>query len=317
MEEEARIVWKHCRFLGRIPLWSSRYSFEDFESVTMKMTTGHFLIICILVLLLSPRAYCQSGSGVNTAAVPAKVEGRLSGDDLPEFDTAACRYVARSAMIAEINYMAKSLRLPLRLPLVDADFRSVLIEIYSNDNGRTHPIIGIFETDKYKFAFSPSQHLCEIKTLGYSTDKPGFDRASAPKLGTNAAYKMASAWLSSMSVDVSNLESKKQTITIAGVSTPVNAESVLPVQIEREGGHRSIVTVLWRSLDGPRAVVRIDENTMKLGELKVWDDTVCRRPAPLIRDIGQLLEISDKQFDGMSDAQRTNLIVRHSTALNR
>jgi hypothetical protein len=219
----------------------------------------------------------------------------------------AFNYVAKKIMLAEANFVGRKLSLSISFPLRDANLLSTIAVVPRDRFG----FGGFLKTDKYQFDFSTDERLHSIRNLQLWEElhpvqkRPTFVKQKS-LIDTNDAYQIATNWLEQMSVSVRELErddpymtkfyGSNATSTLPLVSVKAIAEDTFP-----------LFEVLWQSIDGPRVTIVIDGRTKDLIELELHDNSVCHRPAPLIKNLDQLLRISDEEFQAYSEEQRKNL----------
>jgi hypothetical protein len=226
----------------------------------------------------------------------------------------AYKYVAIAVMLAEINYCASRLRLPIDLPIQKTDIRVARVSnphVLSRVGHRSleNGFAGAIDTSNYSFNFVKSGRLRYIIRLdsgyqAYSTTKIQGDLPThefLPQLvgihstiDTNEAYRIATNWLMAIDVDVQRLE-KEQPVTVKQQS--LRDYGPLPIFEVSWGGH-------------PAIVVWISGDTKDLLRLRQEDDSYSKRPFTLIKDMDKLLAIPDEEFLKYSPQEKSNLVAR-------
>lgn len=232
----------------------------------------------------------------------------------------AYKYVAMAVMLAEINYCASRLHLPMDLPVKESDIRIAMIpnpRVRSNLQHRPteYGFAGRIDTQNYTFSFpagifshpSPGKlrYITRMDTGSqvYSTTKTQGDLPThefLPQLvgihttiDTNGAYQIATNWLMAVDVDVQRLE-KEQPLTVKRLSW---SYTPLPIFEVSWGGK-------------PAVSIWIAGDTKDLLHLRQEDDSYSRRPFVLIKEMDKLLAIPDEEFLKYSPLEKSNLVAR-------
>lgn len=120
---------------------------------------------------------------------------------------AAYKWVAVAIMLAEINYCADRLELPIK-PISREDVQVLKI---------AHPELmgfsGRIETDSYFFVFYRSGRLSYIVKKDESKSDQSSIVFRKSLISTNEAYELAKGWLSSINIDVTKLENEHKPAT--------------------------------------------------------------------------------------------------------
>lgn len=225
----------------------------------------------------------------------------------------AYKYVFVAVILAEINYCASRLELPIKQPVTKEDITFALV-VPPFDHRVRSPFDPRFEsrfdTEHYSFCSGPAGRIRFIiniddirggRTLRQYQEDLGRLKST---IGTNEAYRIASNWLASIDVDMKRLEREhrpttKQQSFVSWTNNKV--EVPLP-----------IFEVKWGDWNDPTVQVRISGTDGKLLRLRQEDDSYSGRPTNLIRNIDQLLAIPDEEFLKYSPAERSNLVARFS-----
>lgn len=218
----------------------------------------------------------------------------------------AYKSVAVILMLAEINFCASRLQLPVNLPIKRQDIRNEMVFA-----PRRLIFAGRLDTEKYVFSFARSGRLRFITKLdngrGNQTLREYLEGLSKIKstINTNDAYRMATNWLAAMDIDLQRLEKehppivKQQTFT----SWPEEGEPSKKIPLP-------IFDVKWGDWARPVIDIQISGATGELLKLRQEDDSYSKRPASLIKDMDKLLAIPDEEFLKYSPLERSNLVVR-------
>jgi hypothetical protein len=245
----------------------------------------------------------------------------------------AYKYVAIAVMLAEINYCASRLHLPIDLPVKESDIRVAMVDnpsVHSHLQRRPieYGFSGRIDTSKYTFSFpaggglhpNPGKLRFIIRLdngyEAYSTTKIQGDlptREFLPQLvgihstiDTNDAYRIATNWLTAIDVDVQWLQ-KEYPVTVR--QQFLTDYGPLPIFDVRWGAGREDK---WGHPKSPVVDITIASDTRELLHLRQNDDSYSKRPFVLIKDMDKLLAIPDVEFLKYTSEQRSNLVVRFS-----
>lgn len=236
----------------------------------------------------------------------------------------AYRHVATVAMLAEMNFCAARLQLALPLP-IRAD--AILRQFLSPPNGRR--FAGRIDTAEYSFSFPRSGRLGYITKLQEGTPygaglQPPEGMAiedhlrqmakRKSRLDTDGAYQLAVKWLTAIEVDVRSLE-----LQHAPHVQQMKIRERLPLGWFGFQKLLPVFEVRWGVLDPrvhrfPVVTVTLFGDKEEMLELRQADESFSKRPFDLIKDLEQLLGISDEEFLNYSDIQRTELVARFADA---
>jgi hypothetical protein len=224
----------------------------------------------------------------------------------------AYKYVAIAAMLAEINFTAARLGLKTNHPITEQDIKNAIV-VHPSELG----FGGRIDTKDYAFSFVRNGHLRYITRLQEGTAfaagiqppegvslEDYFDALSRKRslIGTNEAYHLAKGWLSKLDVDVSRLERE----TSPSVEQLKNRSSKpLPLFEVKWFGRlkpsKHIAAIVNATIAG---------DTMEPLSIRQEDDSYSGRPRDLIKDVQNLLAITDSEFATYSSTQRSNLVSR-------
>jgi hypothetical protein len=245
----------------------------------------------------------------------------------------AYKYVAVAVMLAEINYCASRLHLPIDLPVKESDIRVAMVYNPSVHSRLQHRPIeygfsGRIDTSKYTFSFPAGGFLHpnpgKLRFIirldngyeAYSTTKIQGDlptREFLPQLvgvhstiDTNDAYRIATNWLTAIDVDVQQLQ-KENPVTVK--QQFLTDYGPLPIFDVRWGAGREDK---WGHPKSPVVDITIAGDTRDLLHLRQNDDSYSKRPFVLIKDMDKLLAIPDAEFLKYSALERSNLVARFS-----
>jgi len=214
--------------------------------------------------------------------------------------------VAVAVMLTEINFCANRLQLPVKLPFEQRDIRKIVVF-----EPRGSQFYGRLDIDKYVFSFAKTGRLRFIINMdGERGNQPlrlyleGL--AKVPSiLNAAVAYERATNWLQALDVDVQRLEKdhpatvKQQSFTSWIEDAKPSQEILLP-----------IFDIKWGDWGNPVIDIQVSGSTGELLKLRQENISYSRRPDTLIKDVDELLAISDREFLSYSPSSRSNLIVR-------
>jgi hypothetical protein len=224
----------------------------------------------------------------------------------------AFKFVAVTLMLMEINYCVKRLHLPVNEPITAHSLKTIYI---------AHPYIsgfgGTLGTTNYLFIFSKDGRLRRIQRINKFEKLPLDqlqERLSHMKslIDTNGAYKLATNWLSEMSIDTDLLEkahphSVEQRFFYPGATSFSDLHkrssniTLLPV-----------FHVYWGDKRDPSVFISIFGPTKEMLYLGQNDDSYSRRPKELVKNMQSLLAIPDDKFESYSLIERSNLVAQFS-----
>jgi hypothetical protein len=168
---------------------------------------------------------------------------------------------------------------------------------------------GCIWTDRYAFSFPRNARLQFIEELRPFNDTVFIREreeilASGQKSLVNEAdaYRMATNWLTLMSVDVRRLEGRFPAIA--------RQECLFSQTNRLQKDFLPLFSVKWGNWNGPEVGIEIDGRTKDLLELRIEDNAVSQRPSGLITDRDQLVAITDQEFLGYSEELRRQLVSR-------
>jgi len=217
----------------------------------------------------------------------------------------AYKFVALTAILAEINYCAHNLELKESVPIKLTDATRTLVE------RPIKPIefLASIDTVDYSFTFFRSGRLRFITRL----DAPSRESLGVPRgdisrtecleemshlkstISSNDAYRMATNWLVLMNVDVKRLETEQPHQIIQQV---LDTNTV------------PLFYVKWGTNPIAAVDVMISGVTGELLHLRQEDDSYSNRPKSLLKDIDKLLAIPDDEFLKYSPTEKSNLLVQ-------
>jgi hypothetical protein len=214
----------------------------------------------------------------------------------------AYKYVAVAVLIAEANFNAERLNLPIERPIVESKLTFNYLPPITTlkDDGFGGRV------DAGHYAFSEGgrpgyRYITKLDPFGGLSMAEENEMLSHHKslVGTNEAYQLASNWLALIDVDVRELERTNrvqvQQRWFWGEGSPA-PQVLLP-----------IFEVTW---GGSKVKVTVDGRTKQFIEIRQEDDCFSRRPRELIKDLDKLLAIPDQQFLKYSPMERSNLVAR-------
>ena len=223
----------------------------------------------------------------------------------------AYKFVATAVMLAEINHCATQLKLPCERPVTEKSIRVVYV---------ARPLLsgfgGTVETDDFSFSFSKSGRLRFIsrqrerflERIQQSTVfEPSFTNST---LSANEAYSLATNWLWLISVDVIALEKKFHPVIR---QVPCYLEGSQLTASPGQAKQPTVTRVDWGDGPIPRVRVAIFTATRELLGVYQEDESYSQRHTDLLRNVSELLAISDAEYESMSNAEKDELIRRFAS----
>ena len=190
----------------------------------------------------------------------------------------AYEFVGLAALLAEANFNAERLDLPVHRPIQENQLTSKSIlepGIYRNFGGRV---------GAGGYSFSEQDRL-RARIVGREDSITEEVFRSKPLITTNEAYQLAAGWLRAIDVDVRELE-KTNKVEVRQQIWLYGGKQVLT----------PIFQVRWGTWEEPKVDVILDGRTKKLNQLRQNDESFSRRPAELIKNLPELLAIPDDEF---------------------
>jgi hypothetical protein len=214
----------------------------------------------------------------------------------------AYKCVAVAVLVAEANFNAERLNLPIERPIVESRLTFKFIAPLSTlkDDGFGGRV------DAGHYAFSEGgrpgyRYITKLDPFGGLSMAEENEMLSHHKslVGTNGAYQLATNWLALIDVDVRELE-RTNTVQVQqrwfwGEGSPA-PQVLLP-----------IFEVTW---GGGKVKVTVDGRTRQFIDIRQEDDSFSRRPRELIKDLDKLLALPDEEFLKCSALERSNLVAR-------
>jgi hypothetical protein len=173
-------------------------------------------------------------------------------------------------------------------------------------------LMGRIDDNSYAFAFDENGRLWSIwkrhpfGKLTHVAEINDMLAVQKSQIGTNEAYRLATNWLTLMSVNIQRLEQRnaplvKQEFRWRG--RVVNGvKDFLP-----------LFEVRWGNWGNSVVQIEIDGRNKEFIDLRLNDETVSERPAPIIKNRGILESITDNEFLSYTMEQRSNLVARFVT----
>lgn len=217
----------------------------------------------------------------------------------------AYKYVAIAAMLAEINFCARELQLPTKLPIERSQLKVSHVTGPEVDN-----FGGRLDTVDYSFAFAEDGRLQYIywvfspptaAELGRSRKRP-----QPTLLSTNQAYQAATNWLRALEYDLRELERTNG----LEIYQPIAWDGV------RNRGVRPLFIVQWGPRGHLKAEVAVSGRSGRLRYLRLEDTTFSLRPSPLIKNREALLNVPDEDFLALTEKEREAFAKRFLTVPN-
>ena len=190
----------------------------------------------------------------------------------------AYKFVGLAALLAEANFNAERLDLPVHRPIQESQLTSKSIlepGIYRNFGGRV---------GAGGYSFSEQDRL-RARIVGREDSITEEVFRSKPLITTNEAYQLAAGWLRAIDVDVRELE-KTNKVEVRQQIWLYGGKQVLT----------PIFQVRWGTWEEPKVDVILDGRTKNLNQLRQNDESFSRRPAELIKNLPELLAIPDDEF---------------------
>ena len=215
----------------------------------------------------------------------------------------AYKFVGIAVLVAEANFSAEKLNLPIGRPIQESRLTFKMIAPISvlKDDG----FGGSIHVDNYAFSEGGRaryRYITRLDPFGGLSMAAENEMLSHHKslVGTNGAYRLASNWLALIDVDVRELERTNrvqvQQRWYWGEGSPT-PRVLLP-----------IFEVTW---GGGKVRVTVDGRTRQFVDIRQEDDSFSRRPVELLRDLDKLLAIQAEAYRPPSVEERVaNLIGR-------
>lgn len=254
----------------------------------------------------------------------------------------AYKFVATTLMLAEVNYCATRLKLPINLPVKEQDLVKIMV-FNPKTGGRA---LARLDTTNFSFSFGKPGRLIFVTRLeqGYQALSTTRRQGRLPTvqflpqllgvpsvIDTNGAYHLASNWLASIDVDVARLEREYPPVSTQWVLEGKGPKGPVPV-FSVDWGETSGLDGPAYNIRGPAIRVLIAGDTKDLLYLRqepnsppvpqsafrdpktvkaLFEQNISfsRRPA-LIKDLDKLLAISDEEFLKYTLLERSNLVAR-------
>jgi len=174
----------------------------------MIMTSNDLWRVAALWFAIS---VCGSNGGEAALKEPARPPAEtdslwMSWSGKPYSVPAAYRKEAMKLILAEANQVAQALQLPERLPIRESDLAEFFLSPlpYARDEGA----IGNVMTRNYVYSLARANKLCYVIGTHQLDDCVQWEKNylwPLSRVDTNAAYQMATQWLSAASMDVAAL----------------------------------------------------------------------------------------------------------------
>jgi len=228
----------------------------------------------------------------------------------------AYQYVVTLAMISQVNYYALRMHLPINVPVKEQDIR--FLNASRPNNNRYSARI---QVKNYSFTFSGESlsiyNLADdgLQSFGIpmelgESSRSGMERASRMRyiVSTNDVYRMATNWLVALDIDLEKLEA----------ANPPCVNKYPIFHSERGLVPNPLLIVDWKNTNAPgydptEVTVEISAVSGELLKLTDSGSFGKRGEQPLIKDLNNLLAISDEQFLKYSTLERSNLVVRFTS----
>lgn len=259
--------------------------------------------------------------GVDVRIKDDKVVGwtPMIGEFDPNYSSLAYQYVDIAAMVAQFNYFAPRMQLPVDVPIKAEDVRRLHV---SSLPGRFYhdnlSLGGRLQVKDYSFTFSTRTHnFVKLDEFGYaSLGIPAsakeraysvMDRASKMPytVQTNDVYRLATNWVLALDIDLQKLEAANPPV--------INPYAVF--QSTRGDVPNPILVVEWensriKGYDQSYVKVECSAVTGELLRLHAGNGSFSKGP-PLIREVEKLLLISNEEFLAYDQSQRRELLRKY------
>ena len=232
----------------------------------------------------------------------------------------AYKYVTIMAMVAQVNYYAARMQLPIHTPCDDKYIRYADVNPPITNIPNMYFYGGRIQVDNYSFTFGDRSHdIFNLDQYGYQsfgvpmgpteTSKSGMERASRMKftVSTNDVYRMATNWLIALDVDLVKMEKVD----------PPCVNKYLFFNSDRGLVPNPLITVVWKAPSargsGPSDLkVQVSAITGELLKLSDGQGAFSKRSQPLIVGLKELLTIPDQEFLKYSTLERSNLLIKYA-----
>jgi hypothetical protein len=221
----------------------------------------------------------------------------------------AYKYVAVALMLAEVNFTVSKMNLQIAFPISESQIRFALVAPaewkWATSSGR-------IDADGYAFSFSQEGKLrfvWKIAPFGnlHMAERNEMLSKDRSMIIESDAYKLATNWLAQIPVDVRKLETR--------YPAEVRQEYRWRPSDTRKRDLLPLFEVKWGNWDEPKVFVEIDGRTKSLLCLRLEDPSVSEEPPGMIKDLDQLLQVSDQEFLGYSQGQREKMLARFAAGM--
>ncbi len=145
-------------------------------------------------------------SALPAAAGLANSRGEDAAPHGSSFTTLAYEDAAFKLVLNEANVVARELRLPEKLPITPSDVVEKYIDSYGM--ARLTRAVGNISTSNYTYYVSVDNKFSYLESANQQADRLKWYREYSwpiSRLDTNAAYQLATQWLTAVSMDVGAL----------------------------------------------------------------------------------------------------------------
>jgi hypothetical protein len=252
------------------------------------------------------------------------------------FAPLAYQYVAITLMLAEVNYSASQLHLPVALPVTEKDIKGAMVVPTRLKFG----VAGRIDTGRYAYSFFEDK-LCLVIDLkanrGNKTQREYLEELShvPSTINTNDAYRIATNWLAALNVDLPKLERENppQVRQRSILIWPESDTNTTTVGVDAQGNlyppndrpvkevPLPLFDVDWRDRSMSVVVMRVSGSgqLLELRQDHLPGDSAhdySKRPSLMIKSVDKLLAIPDAEFLKYSPSERSNLLAEFAGTNN-
>jgi hypothetical protein len=228
----------------------------------MNLRNQSFCLSLLLLITLSSATFGQKTLDPNTAR---RFGQSVKNIHALTYITPEYRNKALGLILAEANLVAQQLTLPEILPITETNIVSTYIT--PPRLAQYMGTIGNLTTSNYTYYFSIGHKFSFLTKTGLDQDYAQYRKKylwPMSRKDTNAAYQLATQWLSQASMDVQALNKECRVHILAFTPEGENGEHVIPVY-----------WVYWSKPDqegrGSVASVELFEPTKTIRQLRVED----------------------------------------------
>lgn len=237
--------------------------------------------------------------------------------------TLAYSYLAFALMLSQANSFCERLSLPRPH---EYGFEDILNTSH-NGPPKTNDFSGSLLTEDYFFGFQYG-HLAHFYKRAYRSQSDAEVKRQNLELSqhkslidTNAAVEMATKWLALTGVNLQKLQADFQIqVKQRSFLPPFQSTNGFPPPGQQASVLLPVFSIEWTGsftrqgrfhLHGPVAKVTVSGGNKEMLEYDVFTDELFLVPPLRIKSLNEVMNISDSEFQGLSDQQRKDLLAKH------